>query len=36
MEVDTVASQDLPGLRELGITPQSVEDALDDVVGEKR
>jgi NADH dehydrogenase len=28
MQVDTVASSDMPGFRELGISPHSVVDAL--------
>ena len=28
MQVDTVASPDMPGFRELGISSRSVEDAL--------
>jgi NADH dehydrogenase len=32
MELDTVTSPSMPGLRELGITPRSVEDAVRDTV----
>jgi hypothetical protein len=36
MEVDTVASQRMPGLRELGIEPQPVEDAVRSIARNKR
>ena len=33
MEVDTVVSSQMPGFRDLGIAPQSVEDAVRDLTG---
>jgi uncharacterized protein YbjT (DUF2867 family) len=36
MEVDTVTSPSVPGLRELGITPRPVKDAVRDLAGAKR
>jgi NADH dehydrogenase len=36
MEVDTVASQRMPGLRELGIEPQPVEDAVRSITRNER
>jgi uncharacterized protein YbjT (DUF2867 family) len=35
MEVDTVTSPDTPGLRDLGVTPQSVEDAVRRIVASR-
>jgi NADH dehydrogenase len=32
MQVDTVASPEIPGFRELGITPVAVEEILEDIL----
>jgi hypothetical protein len=36
MEVDTVASASMPGLRELGIAPKPVQDTVRDLVHVER
>jgi NADH dehydrogenase len=34
MQADSVSSPDIPGLRELGISPHSIEEILQDVLWE--
>jgi hypothetical protein len=36
MQIDTTASENLPGFRALGISPRSLEDELEAILGQSK